>query len=159
MIELTKGDLLNAPVEALVDAVNTAGVMGKGIALQFKLAYPEMFRAYQRACKAGEVKLGKMHVFDLGAAGSKPRWIINFPTKGHWRDASRLSDVEAGLEDLVATIPRLHIRSIAVPPLGCGLGGLNWDDVRPRIEEASATVPEVTVLLFAPVQSAATRAG
>ena len=159
MIRLTKGDLLRAPAEALVNAVNTVGVMGKGIALQFKQAYPEMFRAYERACKAGEVKLGKMHVFDLDAAGNKPRWIINFPTKGHWRDASRLSDVEEGLKDLVATIQRLHIRSIAVPPLGCGLGGLNWDEVRARIEDALATVPEVSVLLFAPVQPPAERLG
>lgn len=150
MIQLTTGNLLEASAEALVNTVNTAGVMGKGIALQFKQAFPEMFRAYERACKADEVKLGKMQVFDLGGLVGGPRWIINFPTKAHWRGASRLSDVEAGLKDLVSTIQRLHIHSIAVPPLGCGNGGLNWDDVRPRIEEAFALLPNVHVLLFTP---------
>ncbi len=150
MIELTKGNLLEAPAEALVNTVNTAGIMGKGIALQFKQAYPQMFRAYERDCKAGEVKLGKMQVFDLGGLVGGPRWIINFPTKGHWRAGSRMADIETGLHDLVATIKRLHIRSIAVPPLGCGNGGLDWNEVRPRIESAFAALPEVSVLVFAP---------
>jgi O-acetyl-ADP-ribose deacetylase (regulator of RNase III) len=150
MIELTQGNLLEAPVEALVNAVNTKGVMGRGIALQFKRAYPGMFRAYERACEAGEVRLGQMHVFDLGGLTGGPRWIINFPTKGHWRDKSGLADIEAGLKDLVATIQKRSIRSIAVPPLGCGLGGLDWNEVRPRIEVALAKVPEVRVLLFSP---------
>ena len=150
MIELTKGNLLEAPAEALVNTVNTAGVMGKGIALQFKQAYPQMFRAYERACKAGEVKLGKVQMFDLGGLVGGPRWIINFPTKGHWRAGSRMADVEAGLQGLVATIKRLHIRSIAVPPLGCGNGGLDWNEVRPLIEAAFADLPGVRVLVFAP---------
>jgi O-acetyl-ADP-ribose deacetylase (regulator of RNase III) len=120
MIELASGNLLEAPVEALVNTVNTAGVMGRGIALQFKQAYPAMFRAYEAACKAGRVELGEMDVFDLGGLVGGPRWIINFPTKGHWRAASRIKDVEAGLHNLVATIRRLGIRSIAIPPLGCG---------------------------------------
>lgn len=150
MIELTKGNLLEAPVEALVNTVNTAGIMGKGIALQFKQAYPSMFRDYEQACKAGEVKLGKMQVFDLGGLAGGPHWVINFPTKGHWRAASRVEDVAAGLQDLVATIRRLHINSIAIPPLGCGNGGLDWQDVRPRIESAFAELPKVRVLLFAP---------
>lgn len=150
MIELTKGNLLEAPAEALVNTVNTAGIMGKGIALQFKQAYPQMFRAYERDCKAGAVKLGKVQVFDLGGLVGGPRWIINFPTKGHWRAGSRMADIETGLQDLVATIKRLHIRSIAVPPLGCGNGGLDWNEVRPRIESAFAELPEVRVLVFAP---------
>lgn len=150
MIELTKGNLLEAPAEALVNTVNTAGIMGKGIALQFKQAYPQMFRAYERACKAGEVKLGKVQVFDLGGLVGGPRWIINFPTKGHWRAGSRMGDIEAGLHDLIAAIKRLQIRSIAVPPLGCGNGGLDWNEVRPRIEAAFADLPGVRVLVFAP---------
>jgi O-acetyl-ADP-ribose deacetylase (regulator of RNase III) len=150
MIELTKGNLLEAPAEALVNTVNTAGIMGKGIALQFKQAYPQMFRDYERACKAGEVQLGTVQVFDLGGLAGGPRWIINFPTKGHWRAGSRMADIETGLNDLVATIKRLHIRSIAVPPLGCGNGGLDWNEVRPRIESAFAGLPEVRVLVFAP---------
>ena len=150
MIELTKGNLLEAPAEALVNTVNTVGIMGKGIALQFKQAYPQMFRAYECDCKTGDVKLGKVQVFDLGGLGGGPRWVINFPTKGHWRAGSRMADIETGLQDLVATIKRLHIRSIAVPPLGCGNGGLDWNEVRPRIESAFAALPEVRVLVFAP---------
>jgi len=150
MIELTQGNLLEASAEALVNTVNTAGIMGKGIALQFKQAYPQMFRAYERDCRAGEVKLGKVQVFDLGGLLGGPRWIINFPTKGHWRAGSRMADIETGLQDLVATIKRLHICSIAVPPLGCGNGGLDWNEVRPRIESAFAELPEIRVLVFAP---------
>jgi O-acetyl-ADP-ribose deacetylase (regulator of RNase III) len=118
--------------------------------LQFKQAFPEMFREYEKACKAGEVRLGKMHVYDRGGLTGSPRWIINFPTKGHWRERSRLADIEAGLKDLVATVRRLRIRSIAVPPLGCGNGGLNWADVRPRIEAAFTELPDVNVQVFAP---------
>jgi O-acetyl-ADP-ribose deacetylase (regulator of RNase III) len=150
MIELATGNLMQAPVEALVNTVNTAGVMGRGIALQFKQAYPAMFRAYETACKTEQVKLGKMHVFDLGGLVGGPRWIINFPTKGHWRAASHIKDIEAGLQDLVATIKRLGIRSIAIPPLGCGNGGLDWSDVRPRIEAAMQELPDVRVLVYPP---------
>src|ERR1043166_5702479 len=124
--------------------------MGRGLALQFKQAYPAMFRAYEAACKAGDVELGKMHVFDLGGLVGGPRWIINFPTKAHWRAASCIKDIEAGLQDLVATIRLLGIRSIAIPPLGCGNGGLDWSDVRPRIEAALAELPDVRVLVYPP---------
>ncbi len=150
MTKLTQGNLLAAPVEALVNTVNTVGIMGRGIALQFKQAYPAMFRNYERACKAGEVKLGKVQVFDLGGLVGGPRWIINFPTKGHWRADSRMTDIEAGLKDLVATIRKLRIRSIAIPPLGCGNGGLDWNEVRPRIEAALGEVPEVEALVYPP---------
>ena len=150
MIETTQGNLLKAPVEALVNTVNTVGVMGKGIALQFMQAYPQMFRAYEHACKSGEVRLGNMHVVDLGGLLGGPRWIINFPTKGHWRARSRILDIEVGLQDLVTTIARLNIRSIAVPPLGCGHGGLEWSDVRPLIETALGHLPDVRVLVYAP---------
>lgn len=150
MVQISRGNLLLAPVEALVNTVNTKGIMGKGIALQFKQAFPAMLRNYEKACKAGGVQLGKMHVFDLGGLVDGPHWIINFPTKGHWREQSRLTDIETGLEDLVATVLRLGIRSIAIPPLGCGNGGLNWADVRPRIEAAFVNLPNVNVLLFEP---------
>jgi O-acetyl-ADP-ribose deacetylase (regulator of RNase III) len=109
-----------------------------------------MFRAYETACRAGEVTIGEMNVFERGGLAGDPRWIINFPTKRHWRAASRVADIEAGLEDLVATVQRLAIRSIAIPPLGCGNGGLAWRDVRPRIEAAFAKVPDVRVLLYLP---------
>jgi O-acetyl-ADP-ribose deacetylase (regulator of RNase III) len=149
MIEHAHGNLLQADAEALVNTVNCVGVMGKGIALQFKQAFPENFRVYQRACQAGEVQPGRMLVFESGGLTS-PGYIVNFPTKRHWREDSRLEDIEAGLTALVEEVRRLGIRSIAVPPLGCGNGGLNWADVRPRIEAAFAQVPEVRVLLFAP---------
>jgi O-acetyl-ADP-ribose deacetylase (regulator of RNase III) len=155
MIELTQGNLLEAKVEALVNAVNTVGIMGAGIALQFRKKYPEMFRAYEQACDVGEVTPGKMHVFELGNSGACARWIINFPTKRHWRESSRLDDVVAGLTDLACQVRRLNIHSIAIPPLGCGHGGLDWDDVRPRIEQAFAQIPDVQILLFEPVQTAA----
>ena len=150
MMKVIEGNLLAAPTEALVNTVNTVGIMGRGIALQFKQAYPAMFRDYERACKAGKVELGKVRVFDLGGLVGGPRWIINFPTKGHWRADSRMADIEAGLKDLVATIRRLRIHSIAIPPLGCGNGGLDWNEVRPRIEAALAEAPEVEALVYAP---------
>lgn len=150
MIRLSEGNLLKAPAEALVNTVNTEGVMGKGIALQFRQAYPAMFKAYVDGCKAGLVQLGQMDVHDLGGLAEGPRWIVNFPTKGHWRARSRLADIDAGLKDLVAVVRRLGIGSIAVPPLGCGHGGLDWAQVRPRIERAFAELPNVTVLLYPP---------
>ena len=150
MIEIAQGNLLEAPVDALVNTVNTQGVMGKGIAMQFKQVFPAMFRDYEKACKAGEVRLGKVHVFNLGGLPGGQRWIINFPIKGHWRERSRLTYIEASLEELIATVRRLSIRSIAVPPLGCGNGGLDWSDVRPRIEAAFTDLPNVIVVLFAP---------
>lgn len=150
MLELSSGNLLEAPVEALVNTVNTEGVMGKGIALQFKQAFPEMYKAYELACKAKEVRLGQMHVYDLGGLVGGPKWIINFPTKGHWKSKSRISDIETGLQDLIDTVRRLDIRSIAVPPLGCGYGGLSWNEVRPMIEHAFAELPSVQVNLYPP---------
>ncbi|MGH9424939.1 MAG: type II toxin-antitoxin system antitoxin DNA ADP-ribosyl glycohydrolase DarG, partial [Terriglobia bacterium] len=127
----------------------TEGVMGKGIALQFSKKFPEMFEAYKRACKAGEVRLGKMHVVERTDM-LNPRYIINFPTKGHWRSRSRIEDIEAGLAALAGEIRKRGIKSIAVPPLGCGNGGLDWRVVRPAIERALAELPEVRVLLYAP---------
>lgn len=126
------GNLLEADVDALVNTVNTVGVMGKGIALQFKNAFPDNFEAYRRACEQDAVRLGEMFIFETGTLG-RPRWIVNFPTKQHWRAHSRLSDINAGLVALCATIREFQIKSIAVPPLGCGSGGLDWADVLPSI--------------------------
>src|ERR1039457_2711437 len=149
MIYKAAGDLLRADVEALVNTVNTVGVMGKGIALQFKQAFPDNYRAYEAACKRGEVELGKMFVFCRDTFDN-PRVIIIFPTKKHWRGKSRIKDIESGLRALIETIKDKRIRSIAVPPLGCGNGGLDWNEVRPRIESAFAELPEIRVLVFAP---------
>lgn len=152
MITTGQGNLLTADVDALVNTVNTVGVMGKGIALQFRRAYPEMFTAYARAAKAGEVELGRMYVWPAHALNG-PRYVINFPTKSHWRAPSRLRDIVAGLEDLVQVVQRLDIRSIAIPPLGCGNGGLSWHQVEPLIQVAFDKLPEVDVRLYPPVAS------
>ena len=149
MITFSKGDLLQSGAEAVINTVNCVGVMGKGIALQFKQAFPRNYDAYRRACDAGEVRLGEMFVFDTGSM-INPRWIINFPTKGHWKAKSRLSDIETGLEDLKRVILENGIRSIAVPPLGCGNGGLDWAEVEPVIRRALGDLDEVDVRLFAP---------
>jgi O-acetyl-ADP-ribose deacetylase (regulator of RNase III) len=150
VIKLTQGDLLKQDdVDAIVNTVNCVGVMGKGIALQFKNKWPANFTAYAAACKAGQVRPGSMLVFDSGGL-VKPNFIINFPTKDHWRGASKIEFIHDGLVDLVAQVKRLGIRSIAVPPLGCGNGGLDWADVRPLIEAAFETLPDVEVRLFEP---------
>ena len=151
MIELEQGDILRADAEALVNTVNCVGVMGRGIALQFKKAFPENFKAYRVACDRKELRPGKMFVYDLRSLENvNPRYIVNFPTKRHWKGKSRMEDIEAGLEALVQEVRRLGIHSIAVPPLGCGLGGLDWNEVRLLIEQAFEDVPDVSVLLFEP---------
>jgi O-acetyl-ADP-ribose deacetylase (regulator of RNase III)/uncharacterized protein YwgA len=149
MIEIVQGNLLRAEAEALVNTVNCVGVMGKGIALQFKQAWPEMAKVYERACAAGEIQPGMVQVWPTGEL-LFPKYVINFPTKRNWIHRSRYQDIESGLMALVETIKRLGIESIALPPLGCGNGGLAWSKVRPMIETAFASVPEVRVLLFAP---------
>lgn len=150
MITSQKGNLLQADVDAVVNTVNTVGVMGKGIALQFKKAYPQMFKEYERACKNGEVQLGRMNVWATGAMDG-PKYVINFPTKGHWRAPSRLVDIESGLDDLVDVVRKFRIESIAIPPLGCGNGGLDWDDVEPLILSAFADLPDVEVKIYPPL--------
>ncbi len=144
-----QGNLLNADVEAVVNTVNTVGVMGKGIALMFKERFPENFRAYEAACKAGEVHVGEMFV-TAGVELDGPRWIINFPTKKHWRQPTKPEWVERGLIALKGVIEEKRIRSIAIPPLGCGNGGLNWRDIRPMIEASLCDLPDVDVIVYEP---------
>ena len=148
MIRLTTGNLFDAPAEALVNPVNCVGVMGKGLALAFKRAYPQMFTAYAAAAKAGEVMPGRMHVWPNPEA--PPKFIINFPTKRHWRSASRIEDIEAGLVDLARVAEELGLRSVAVPALGAGLGGLAWDAVHARIVDRLGSKEELEVFLYAP---------
>lgn len=150
MITQASGNLFDAQVDALVNTVNTVGVMGKGIALQFRRAYPAMYREYAKAAKAGDIRLGRMHVWTNDEALTGPRYIINFPTKGHWKARSRLADVEAGLDDLAKVVQHLGITSIAVPPLGCGNGGLDWSRVRPLIERTFAALPDVDTRVYPP---------
>jgi O-acetyl-ADP-ribose deacetylase (regulator of RNase III) len=149
MIELTTGDILRADAEALVNTVNCVGIMGRGVALQFKNDFPENFKAYKAACARDEVQPGKMFVFETGRL-SNPKFIINFPTKRHWRGKSRMEDIDSGLEALVEEIRNRGIRSIAIPPLGSGLGGLDWSEVRPRIEAALGGIDDVDVIIFEP---------
>jgi len=149
-IILVQGDLLKQhDVDAIVNTVNCVGIMGKGIALQFKKKWPANFKAYADACKAGLVKPGFMYMFDAGALAT-PQYIINFPTKDHWRGKSRIEFIQDGLVDLIAKIKAKGIRSIAIPPLGCGNGGLDWQQVKPLIEQAFNAVPDVVVYLFEP---------
>jgi len=149
MIQLTHGDILKASAEALVNTVNCVGIMGRGIALQFRKAFPECFKQYKALCDRKGLHPGTLQVCDLNRF-ENPRLVINFPTKRHWKGKSKLEDIEAGLKALVELVRARHIHSIAVPPLGCGLGGLDWEEVRPRIEQAFADLAEVRVLVFEP---------
>ena len=161
MIRYTTGNLLDTDADALVNTVNTVGVMGKGIALMFKEAFPENFKAYAIACEQGEVRVGKVFVSHRSDMYG-PKWIINFPTKKHWRHPSKLEWIEEGLRDLKAVIGRNGIRTIAIPPLGAGNGGLDWDLVKPKIETVLGDLDEVDVLVFEPTakyQNVAKRAG
>ena len=152
MIEFKTGDILQADAEALVNTVNCVGIMGRGIALQFKQAFPDNFKAYEAACARKEVQPGRMLVFETGFLAN-PKYTINFPTKRHWRDKSRVEDVEAGLKALVDEIRKRCIGSIAVPPLGSGLGGLDWAEVRSLIEAALGKL-DVHAIVFKPHASA-----
>nr|BDT31134.1 macro domain-containing protein [Myxococcus sp. MH1] len=147
MLERGEGNLLDAKVDALVNAVNTVGVMGKGLALQFKQAFPETFAPYVHACETGALSIGRVHVV---RRTSPPRFIIHFPTKAHWREPSRLEYIRDGLTSLVAVVREQGIGSLALPVLGCGLGGLDWADVKPRVERAFADLPDVRVVVFEP---------
>lgn len=151
VLRYTQGNLLQAEAEALVNSVNCVGVMGKGIALMFKEAFPENFRRYATACKRDEVRVGEMFVTE-GPALKGPRWIVNFPTKNHWRNRTKIEWIRDGLADLRRVIKEKRIRSIALPPLGCGNGGLSWAIVRPLIEDAVGNLQDVDVLVYEPTR-------
>lgn len=149
MIEYKTGDMLDTNAEAVVNTVNCVGIMGRGIALQFKKRFPENFKAYEAACKRNEVIPGKMFVYETGDI-MNPKYIVNFPTKRHWRGASRIEDIEYGLTDLVKVIKIRHITSIAIPPLGCGLGGLDWNLVRRKMENVLEILTNVRIDIYPP---------
>ena len=149
MIKFTKGDLLNSNVDALVNTVNCVGIMGRGIALQFKKMYPDNFEAYAAACALNEVVPGKMFIFETEEM-TNPKYIINFPTKRHWRGNSKIEDIESGLLALKEDIQRLGIKSIALPPLGSGLGGLPWAATKERIVRTFEDVSDVDILVYEP---------
>lgn len=149
MINFIKGDILKKDAEAIVNTVNCVGVMGRGIALQFRKAFPNNFKAYEAACKRDEVKPGQMLIHDTGSF-CNPRYIVNFPTKRHWKGSSKIEDIRSGLVALVDDVKKYNIKSIAIPPLGCGLGGLNWADVRIEILKAFQDVSDIEVYVFEP---------
>ena len=149
MIEYKTGDILDEDAEALVNTVNCVGIMGRGIALQFKNAFPDNFKAYATACKNDEVQPAQMFVYKTEQL-TNPHYIINFPTKRHWRGKSRIEDIESGLKSLAKEINKRKIRSIAIPPLGSGLGGLDWKEVRPLIERVLHNMQNVRIIMFEP---------
>ena len=149
MITYKTGDILAEETEALVNTVNCVGVMGRGIALQFKRAFPDNFKAYAARCKRNEMQPGQVFVFKTGRL-TNPHYIINFPTKRHWRGKSRMEDIESGLASLAEEIRANGIRSIAIPPLGSGLGGLDWPEVRDRMQAVLDKYEDVKIIIFEP---------
>lgn len=149
MMEYKTGNLLREGAEAFVNTVNCVGVMGRGIALQFKKMFPSNFKAYLQACRKEQVQPGKMFVYKNEAIVC-PKYIINFPTKRHWKGLSLIEDIESGLEDLAKVIKELNISSIAIPPLGSGLGGLDWNAVKAKIEHSLQNLPNTRIIIFEP---------
>ena len=151
MIHYTQGNLLDAPVQALVNTVNTVGVMGKGIALMFKERFNKNWIEYEIACKNKQLQVGKMFITEtdelMGA-----RWVVNFPTKQHWRSPSKMEWIVDGLQDLRHFILKYQVQSIAIPPLGAGNGGLEWLAVRGQIEQALGDLDAVDILVYIPTQ-------
>jgi len=149
MITYTQGNLLEADTEALVNTVNTVGVMGKGIALMFKERFPKNMAEYAKACKDNQVHTGKMFVTETGELMG-PRWIVNFPTKQHWRAKSKMEWIKDGLIDLRKFIEVNDVKSIAIPPLGAGNGGLSWADVKAEIEKVLSDIEKTNIIIFEP---------
>ena len=150
MIEYRTGNILTAKADALVNTVNCVGVMGRGVALEFKRAFPDNFKAYADACRNHQVQPGRMFVHEANRLDG-PTFIINFPTKRHWRQNSRMEDIESGLTALIQEVESRNITSIAIPPLGSGLGGLNWRHVRARIESSLGELAaRVHIIVYEP---------
>jgi O-acetyl-ADP-ribose deacetylase (regulator of RNase III) len=149
MIEYRNANLLESEAEALVNTVNTVGVMGKGIALQFKNNFPNNFKLYVTACKAKEIRIGKLFVTEESRLLSGKKYIINFPTKTDWRKPSEYNYIEAGLNDLIKIIKEKNIKSIAIPPLGVGNGGLEWNKIKILMEQYLSNI-ECNVLIYEP---------
>jgi len=151
MITYKKGNILDAETDVLVNTVNSVGVMGKGIALQFKKQFPENYSAYKRAVDKGDLKPGKVFISSVNSTG-KVQYIANFATKDHWRQPSRIEWINSGLEDLRKQLKNLPVDSVAIPPLGCGHGGLKWDEVRPLLEDAFKNF-DMHVFVFEPSEN------
>ncbi len=147
--------MFTTQANAIVNAVNCVGVMGKGVALEFKRRWPENYKQYKKICNAGELSPGKMFVFDNGDMFSEenPRYLINFPTKKHWREKSRLSYIEDGLDDFVVQLSKYNIKSVALPPLGCGNGGLPWEEVKSLMELKLSDIKDIEFFIYQPQES------
>ena len=148
MLEFTQGDMFEKPADIRVNTVNCVGVMGAGVALAFKQRFPEMFRDYQMGCKDGRVRPGRMHVWK----SLEGDWVVNFPTKRDWRDPSRYEDIDAGLDDLRGYLESVGPVTVALPALGCGHGGLDWDRVSAMIRTKLDGIA-AHVMVFAPAAS------
>ncbi len=149
MLEYLRGDIFSSKAEALVNPVNCVGVMGKGLALAFKQRFPSNYQYYRKTCNDGGLKLGQVLTY-VRTSPDLPKYLINFPTKGHFRSSSRLQDIESGLVALAAEVSGRQIGSLAVPALGCGLGGLDWAQVRPQIEAYLAPLSDCQIWVFEP---------
>lgn len=149
MFKYKKGNILQEQSEAIINTVNCVGIMGRGIALQFKQTYPDNFKAYKHACDRGEVQPGKMFIYSLGKLFN-PKYIINFPTKRHWKGKSNIQDIKSGLIALKEDIKKYEIHSIAIPPLGCGLGGLDWNEIKLLIEQTLGDMTDIDFIIYEP---------
>lgn len=145
MIEFTTGNILNSDVDCLVNTVNCEGYMGKGIAYQFKQAFPDNYKAYVEACRKGQMRIGSVFIYSEDG-----KTIVNFPTKDKWRNNSKIEYIQEGLENLVDKLTLVKPASVAIPPLGCGNGGLQWHDVKGLIEEYLSPVPDIKFIVYEP---------
>lgn len=150
MVIYRYGDILGASVDAIVNPINCVGVMGKGLALQIKNAFPQVFLPYKEACKKGFLKPGI--VLSTPTFNDQPQYIIHFPTKVHWKNPSKIEYIEEGLIALLSETYHLQISSIAIPPLGCGLGNLRWKDVHPLILNTFERLSDVYVHIYPPMK-------
>jgi len=145
LVTYVSGDIFKSPAQVLTNAVNCVGVMGKGIALEFKNRYPSLFHDYKKRCDNREVLPGQPYLWE-----NEDVQILNFPTKRHWRDHSLLQDIEEGLAYLAANYEKMGIQSLAMPALGCGNGGLRWDEVQPLIDKYLGAIPDLDVYVYQP---------
>jgi len=143
MITFVTGNLFTSNAQVLTNTVNCVGVMGKGVALEFKTRYPELFADYQARCASGAVLVGQPYLWEDDRVQ-----VLNFPTKQHWRNPSQLDWIEAGLKHLANHYTDLGIQSLAMPPLGCGNGGLSWSEVKPLIIKCLGDIPDLEVYVY-----------
>ena len=143
MINYVRGNIFDSPAECIVNPVNCQGVMGKGLALQFKNRYPKMFQDYRKTCASGELYIGSIHSFKEDG-----KIIVNFPTKIEWRNKSKIEFIDAGMKALVSFLKEKDIKSVAIPPLGCGLGGLKWEEVQTCIEKYFVNLEDIEIYLY-----------